>query len=159
MGTLRLTYGMITPVPAALYKGYNLEQFAEYADPDLSLTSAWAVSARWRGAPALSILFAAAYKMSGGEFMRLTPRRSFSLSHGGWGAWELAGRLASIDLNDGSVTGGDEMVWTTALNWYLNPAVRLMFEWSRIVDTDGSSALRRDADGMDIFQGRVQFVY
>jgi len=64
MGTLRLSYGMITPVPPALYKGYNLEKFSAFADSDLSLTSSWAVSARWRGSPALSILFAAAYKMS-----------------------------------------------------------------------------------------------
>ena len=64
LGTLRLSYGLITPVPPALYQGYGLDRFAEYADADLSLTSAWAVSARWRGSPALSVLFAAAYKMS-----------------------------------------------------------------------------------------------
>ena len=64
MGTLRLTYGMATPIPPALYKGYDLKNFSDFADSDLSLTSAWAVSARWRGTPALSVLFAAAYKMS-----------------------------------------------------------------------------------------------
>jgi CRP-like cAMP-binding protein len=64
MGTLRLTYGMVTPVPPVLYQGYQLERFGDYADSDLSLTSAWAVSERWRNSPALSILFAAAYKMS-----------------------------------------------------------------------------------------------
>ncbi|MBT5778946.1 MAG: cyclic nucleotide-binding domain-containing protein [Rhodospirillaceae bacterium] len=64
MGTLRLTYGMATPIPPALYKGYDLKNFNDFADSDLSLTSAWAVSARWRGTPALSVLFAAAYKMS-----------------------------------------------------------------------------------------------
>ena len=55
MGTLRLSYGMVTPVPPALYQGYNLNRFSDYADSDLSLTSAWAVSARWRGSPALFI--------------------------------------------------------------------------------------------------------
>ncbi len=64
MGTLRLSYGMVTPVPPPLYKGYELARFSEYADADLSLTSAWAISDRWRGSPALSILFAAVYKMS-----------------------------------------------------------------------------------------------
>ncbi len=64
MGTLRLTYGMATPIPPALYKGYDLMNFSDFADSDLSLTSAWAVSARWRGTPTLSVLFAAAYKMS-----------------------------------------------------------------------------------------------
>jgi len=42
---------------------------------------------------------------------------------------------------------------------FLNPAIRVMFEWSRIVDTDNSSETRRAANGMDIVQGRVQFVY
>ncbi len=64
IGTLRLTYGMATPIPPALYKGYDLRNFDDFDDSDLSLTSAWAVSARWRGSPALSVLFAAAYKMS-----------------------------------------------------------------------------------------------
>ncbi len=64
MGTLRLSYGMVTPVPPELYKGYDLSRFGYYTDADLSLTSAWAIPARWRGSPALSILFAAAYKMS-----------------------------------------------------------------------------------------------
>ncbi len=102
---------------------------------------------------------AAAYKMSSGEFKRLKGDNNFSLAARTWGAWELAGRLSGIHLNDGSLKGGEEMVWTTGLNWYLNPAVRLMFEWSRIVDTDNTSATRRDANGMDIVQGRVQFVY
>ena len=54
MGTLRLSYGMVTPVPPPLYKGYELARFSEYADADLSLTSAWAISDRWRGSPAAS---------------------------------------------------------------------------------------------------------
>jgi hypothetical protein len=40
MGTLRLTYGMVTPIPAALYKSYDLANFNDFTDTDLSLTSA-----------------------------------------------------------------------------------------------------------------------
>lgn len=102
---------------------------------------------------------AAAYRMSSGEFKRLTPANDFSTQQGTWGAWEVALRLASIDLNDGVFVGGQEDVLTTGLNWYLNTNMRLMLEWSRILDTDGSSALRQEADGLNIFQFRTQYTF
>lgn len=102
---------------------------------------------------------AAAYKMSSGEFKRLTPANEFSTQQGTWGAWEVALRYATIDLNDGVFVGGQEDVLTTGLNWYLNTNMRLMLEWTRILDTDGSSALRQAADGLNIFQFRTQYTF
>ena len=68
-------------------------------------------------------------------------------------------RYAHVDLNDGSFTGGEESVLTTGLNWYLNPKIRLMFEHSRILDTDASTALRAEAEGLDIYQFRTQYAF
>ena len=102
---------------------------------------------------------AASYKMSSGEFKRLKPRNNFDRENGTWGAWEFAVRYAHLDLNDGAFTGGDETVLTSALNWYLNPNARLMLEMSNILDTDGSSALRDDAEGLKIFQLRTQYAF
>ena len=141
--------------PFSLFGEYNKAFIDRSRGSDYDFDS-WHVAGTWTMTGESR---AAAYKMSSGEFKRLTGDTNFSLANRTWGAWELAGRLAGIHLNDGSFKGGDEMVWTTGLNWYLNPSVRLMFEWSRIVDTDNSSATRRDANGMDIVQGRVQFVY
>jgi phosphate-selective porin OprO/OprP len=102
---------------------------------------------------------ASAYRIGSGEFKRLTPAADFSRANGTWGAWEIALRYANIDLNDGTFVGGEESVLTTGLNWYLNTNIRLMLEWSRIVDTDGSTELREAADGLDIFQFRSQYTF
>ncbi|MDJ0848506.1 MAG: porin [Myxococcota bacterium] len=94
------------------------------------------------------------YKIGSGEFKMLRPARNFSLRKGGFGAFEVATRYAWIDLNDRDVSGGRQGVFTLALNWYLNPAIRVLFNWSRIVNARN---LLVDADGLNTLQGRVQF--
>src|SRR5262249_47255157 len=51
----------------------------------------------------------------------------------GWGAWELAARYSYTDLNDGTglqrVEGGIMHGFTAGLNWYLNNALKLQFEY------------------------------
>jgi phosphate-selective porin OprO and OprP len=65
---------------------------------------------------------------------------------GGWGAWELALRYSHTDLNyrEGvrataadpvSLRGGEQSILGAGLNWYLNPNVKLMFNYLR-VDVD-----------------------
>jgi phosphate-selective porin OprO and OprP len=52
-------------------------------------------------------------------FENIRPNRSFM--ENGWGAFELVGRLSSIDLNDGEgankISGGEGQVLSLALNW------------------------------------------
>jgi len=50
-------------------------------------------------------------------------------------------------------------VLTSALNWYLNKNIRLMFEHSRILDTDEGNALRDAAEGLNIYQFRTQLAF
>lgn len=72
------------------------------------------------------------YKISSGIFDRLKPRNDFSLKHGGWGAWEVAARYSTIDLDDGLlIRGGEEENITAALNWYLNSNTRVMWNYIR----------------------------
>lgn len=122
---------------------------------DLSFDS-WSVYTTWSitGESRASV-----YRMSSGEFKRLKPATEFNPGNGTWGAWELAFRYANIDLNDGALIGGEESVFTSGLNWYLNNNVRLMLEWSTIVETDGSTELREAAEGLDIFQFRTQYTF
>ena len=56
------------------------------------------------------------------------------LPGGGWGAWEIGGRVSTIDLNDqlanaNGVAGGRQTIYTAALNWYVNRNVRFMFDY------------------------------
>jgi phosphate-selective porin OprO/OprP len=64
----------------------------------------------------------------------IAPKNPFSLDGGGWGACEIGGRVSLIDLNDqlgiaNGVAGGRQLVYTVALNWYINRNVRLMFDY------------------------------
>jgi phosphate-selective porin OprO/OprP len=68
------------------------------------------------------------YKTSSGAFDRQKPKENF-LKDGGRGAWELAFRFSSLDLNDGLISGGEQEDWTLGVNWYPNPATRQKINW------------------------------
>ena len=64
----------------------------------------------------------------------IIPANPFSLWGGGWGAWEIAGRISTINLNDllgttNGVAGGQQTIYTAGLNWYVNTNVRFMFDY------------------------------
>ncbi len=68
-----------------------------------------------------------AYRAGPGVFDRIRPAKNFGGD--GNGAWEIAARISTIDLTDGGVAGGEQDNYTLALNWYLNPATRMMLDW------------------------------
>lgn len=90
----------------------------------------------------------------------ITPANPFSLSGGGWGAWEIAGRVSTLNLNDQlgtatGVAGGWQTVYTAGLNWYVNGNVRFMFDYlhgniaKQISPTNtGDTGVRFDAFAM-----------
>lgn len=69
------------------------------------------------------------YKNATGVFDRVRPNKNFGWGQG-MGAWELAARYSSIDLDDQGVRGGNEENLTLGVNWYLNPSVRLMLNYT-----------------------------
>jgi phosphate-selective porin OprO and OprP len=74
------------------------------------------------------------YNAAEGAYKGISPANPFSLTGGGWGAFEVAGRFSTIDLNDqlasaNGVAGGRQTIYTLALNWYVNGNVRFMFDY------------------------------
>ncbi|WFU38169.1 OprO/OprP family phosphate-selective porin [Bradyrhizobium sp. CB82] len=75
-----------------------------------------------------------AYNPSTASYGGIKPAHPFSLDGGGWGAWEVAGRFSTIDLNNQlatatGISGGRQTVYTLALNWYVNGNVRFMLDY------------------------------
>lgn len=115
----------------------------------------------------------AAYSLTGesrgykeGNFRYLEPAKPFSLKNGGLGAWELAARYSTADLNDGKFEGGELSNITVALNWYINSNVRLMANYTRLLDienaavlTSKGTSLTGDNGGLDTFMLRGQVAF
>lgn len=85
------------------------------------------------------------YDVATGSFQSPRPFIPFT-SAGGRGAWELALRYSHLDLDyhaglagtaatADAIRGGVQDIWTLGVNWYLNPNVKLMFNWQH-VDVD-----------------------
>jgi len=68
------------------------------------------------------------YKPSAGSFSRVKPKENFSFG-GGLGAWEVGLRYSGLDLDDGSISGGELDTITAGLNWHLNPNTRIMWNY------------------------------
>ena len=68
------------------------------------------------------------YKASSASFDRLRPLKNFAPGEGP-GAWEVALRYSTLDLTDKAIQGGRLDNLTAAVNWYLNPVARIMFNY------------------------------
>ena len=73
-----------------------------------------------------------------GVWGRQKPNKNWDRKDGGIGAWEIAVRASSVDLADAEINGGKEDNFTLGINWYLNPATRLMLNWVHADVKDGN---------------------
>jgi phosphate-selective porin OprO and OprP len=91
------------------------------------------------------------YDRSEGAFGRVIPKRNFDFGHGGWGAWEIAGRYSHTDLDSGDIHGGRLSMLMAEVNWYLHPHLKWRFNY-------GFGHLsKRPTDGnLNVFQTRVE---
>jgi phosphate-selective porin OprO/OprP len=74
------------------------------------------------------------YNPATAAYNGIVPAHPFSLESGGWGAWEIAGRFSTINLNNqlasaNGVAEGRQDVFTAGLNWYVSGNIRCMFNY------------------------------
>jgi len=71
------------------------------------------------------------YDLTTASFHGLIPRAP--LGGGGFGAWEVAARYSSMNLDSGGgVAGGIQNIWSVGLNWYPNSTVRFLLDYNNI---------------------------
>jgi len=70
----------------------------------------------------------------------VTPRHDFNLTNGGWGAFELVGRVGELKLDNSlfsenfanlNTSISKENTWGTGINWYLNRNVKLAVDFEQ----------------------------
>jgi phosphate-selective porin OprO and OprP len=107
-----------------------------------------------------------AYLPAAAAYGGIKPLHPFDWSSQGWGAWEIAARVSTIDLNDQLATatgiaGGRQTIYTAALNWYVNGNVRLMFDYLHgNVNRQASAVSTADVGSkFNAFAMRTQFAF
>jgi phosphate-selective porin OprO and OprP len=107
-----------------------------------------------------------AYNSALAAYSGIVPQNPFSVTGGGWGAWEIAGRISTMNLNDqlataNGVAGGRQTVYTAGLNWYANRNVRLMFNYLHGDISKQVSAINSGNAGatFDAFAMRTQIAF
>jgi phosphate-selective porin OprO/OprP len=94
-----------------------------------------------------------------GSYGGVVPKNMADWKNGGWGAWEVAARYSQMTLNDRDVFGGELKSTTVALNWYVNPNIRFMFDWVH-GQVDKSTALNADIGAhYDVYSMRTQVAW
>lgn len=91
------------------------------------------------------------YDAKNGTFGK--PRVKGIVGKGGVGAWQLAMRFSSLDLNDADINGGEEQNFSLGLNWYTTPNIRLSANYVNVLDVNGGSSA---GDEPNAFQLRAQ---
>jgi phosphate-selective porin OprO/OprP len=86
------------------------------------------------GALIITLAIVAPAHPGNAAYSGISPANPFSLAKGDWGAWEIAGRVSTVDLNDqlaiaNGVAGGRQTIYTAGLNWYVNRNVRFIFNY------------------------------
>jgi len=73
------------------------------------------------------------YQRHEGTFGRVIPRNNYYLKNGdsyrAWGAWQVGLRFSYLDLDNQFLQGGRIYDWTLGLNWFLNPNMKIQFNY------------------------------
>ena len=91
------------------------------------------------------------YDRTTGAFARVIPKRNFDFGHGGWGAWEIAGRYSYANLDSANVNGGRLRMIMAGVNWYLHSHLKWRFEYGF-----GHVSDRQPSGNLNIFQTRIE---
>jgi phosphate-selective porin OprO/OprP len=162
------THWRLSPQGYYYYGPFNL--LGEYAisDQDVSKTTAptashalkntaWEITAGW------------VLTGENASYNGVTPRHPFDLRSGGWGAWQIVGRYADLDIDHKAFptfasagSASEAKAWSAGLNWYLNRDFRIDASFSRTTFNGGGGAAGQGpitSQPENVFFTRVQLAF
>ena len=89
-----------------------------------------------------------------GKFGGISPKGV--VGRGGFGAWQIAARYSSIDLNNAEIDGGQADNFTIGLNWFPTSTLRFSGNYVRVLDIEGG--MYHDEEP-SVFQLRGQWAF
>jgi phosphate-selective porin OprO and OprP len=112
---------------------------------------------------------AASYFLTGedNQFGAVTPKRPFTWGSGGWGAFEIAGRIGSLSIDDDAFplyatanSAEEAREWAVGINWHLNRNVKTSVNYIHTDFKEGSD-VRGDVTAEDerVILARVQLSF
>ncbi len=125
--------------PYAFYYHKGFGGFAEYgrsAMPILKGTARETIAHQaWQ--------VAASYVLTGESATEggVRPRNNFDFGNGHWGAFQIAARYHAVSVDEAAIERGfaapgasrEATAWTAGLNWYLNPYMKYVVNFERVV--------------------------
>ena len=121
-----------------------------------------------------------AWEISGGwvltgedaTFNGVTPKHPFNPHNGQWGALQVVGRYADLDIDNAAfpifanpASASEARSWSAGLNWYLNRNIRVSASYSHTSFTGGAGGSPGSAPGSvsshpeEVFFTRVQIAF
>jgi len=114
------------------------------------------------------------YNAAEGRFDAPKMNYNFNPQAGTWGAFELAARYSTLDLNFhdcgagkaipaspgacfDAVRGGEQKISAIGLNWYLNPTIRMMLDFQHVDVNRFNAAGLQVGQKFDTLAARAQF--
>jgi phosphate-selective porin OprO/OprP len=162
----------------AAHTHWRLSPQGYYYYGPLSLMGEYAISDQQvRKGASSADLQNTAWEISGGwvltgedaTFNGVTPKHPFDPHNGQWGAVQVVGRYADLDIDNAafplfanSASASEARSWAVGLNWYLNRNIRVNASYSRTSFTGGASGSPSTAPGNvsnhpeEVFFTRIQ---
>jgi phosphate-selective porin OprO/OprP len=128
-------YGPVSLLGEYVISEQRVQNFTKGKTAELQ-NSAWEISGGW------------VLTGEDASYAGVTPRHSFDPWNGGWGAVQLVGRYAELNVDkaafpifaDPGTSASSAQAWAVGLNWYLNRDIRVDTSFSRTRFDGGTGA-------------------
>lgn len=158
--------------PQLTYYFGPLGMLGEYISSDQTVvrTSAGSIIRQQAENEAWQVIVSYVLTGEDASFKGVTPRKNFSPQDGSWGAFELAGRVNRLDIDNllfergfanATTSVSEAEAWGLGLNWYLNRNLKVVFDFEHTEFEGGAldAGVVADRPDENVIFTRLQLSY